>query len=135
VNDTSTAGPVTPVTINNVGEDAAQAGIKISDAGTGDITFLIPDVPTADYSYTIQNFGAGDVIDFGTTGAVFATFGTPSISNNDFGDGNLEISAVDASGTIATILLTGLAAELTGTLVIIGDVASFNTAIGADSLI
>ncbi len=121
-------GPIArTVTVTN-GTDDAAAGSNTSENAAPDlVTFVIADGIGADFTYTISNFAAGDKIDFEDG------FGGVSVTNVDFSDGTVQLSAADASGNIATIVLTGVAAENGSTFIV--DATTFNNTFGAGSLI
>ncbi|QTR44950.1 hypothetical protein J9253_13115 [Thiothrix litoralis] len=129
ITDTDVAGPVArTVTVTNGIDDAAAGSNTTENAAIDDVTFVIADGIGADFTYTIDGFGAGDKIDFEDGFIVPA-----SITNVDFADGLVQISAADASGNIATIVLTGVAAENGSTFIV--DATTFNNTFGAGSLI
>ncbi|MDQ5767585.1 Calx-beta domain-containing protein [Thiothrix subterranea] len=121
-------GPIArTVTVTN-GTDDAAAGSNTSENADPDlVTFVIADGIGADFTYTISNFAAGDKIDFEDG------FGGVSVTNVDFSDGTVQLSAADASGNIATIVLTGVAVEDGATFIV--DATTFNNTFGAGSLI
>ena len=129
INDNDVAGPVArTVTVTNGIDDAAAGSNTTENAAIDDVTFVIADGIGADFTYTIDGFGAGDKIDFED-----GFIAPASITNVDFADGNVQISAADASGNIATIVLTGVAAENGSTFIV--DATTFNNTFGAGSLI
>ncbi|QQZ29892.1 DUF4214 domain-containing protein [Thiothrix subterranea] len=129
ITDTDVAGPIDrTVTVTNGTDDAAAGSNTTEDASVDNVTFIIADGIGADFTYTISGFAAGDKIDFED-----GFIAPASVTNVDFFDGNVQISAADASGNVATIVLTGVAAE-NGTTFIV-DATTFNNTFGAGSLI
>ncbi|OQX10063.1 MAG: hypothetical protein BWK73_21230 [Thiothrix lacustris] len=126
ITDTDVAGPVSRTVIVTNGTDNA-GNNATEDASVDNVTFVIADGIGADFTYTIAGFAAGDVLDFEPG------FGGASVVNTNFADGNIEISAADASGNIATIVLTGVVAENGSTFIV--DTTTFNNTFGAGSLI
>lgn len=71
------------------------------DAGTKDVTYI---VEPGSYTYSIANFGSGDVLDVFENAAM-------SVINSVGSDGTVDIVAADpATATTATLTLTGLSA-------------------------
>ncbi|MGV6809877.1 MAG: Calx-beta domain-containing protein [bacterium] len=92
------------------------------DASATDVEF---NFAQGNYTYTIDGFAAGDVLDVLDTAAL-------TVINADGTDGNLTVQSADAgSGTTVLIELTGVAAATDGSIF---DVNSFNAAFGPGSL-
>jgi hypothetical protein len=111
INDTSTGAIIVPV---------SAAGSY--DASTASVTF---NVSAGTYTYNISGFGAGDILKAPTGHTV-------SVENNSYTDGEVEISWSSASGTTATIHLTGIS---NANDVKLNTVSDFSAVFGAGTII
>lgn len=117
--DVSTVSSASTYRQMNVGDP--QAGGS-QDAGSLDITFTFQDV-TQNISYTVSNFGSGEVLDFSGV--------TPTVVNSSSTDGIIQLQRVSGS-YVTTITLTGVSA---GADAAVYNVASFRTYFGTQSLL
>jgi hypothetical protein len=114
--------PVKLATGGPVAVSLANAGQTLDSAG-GDYTF---NVTAGAYAVTIKNFTAGDKIT-SFKGAML------SILNASGSDGQVVINLADPISSNTTVItLTGLTTQIDGSIF---NVASFNTAFGAGSLL
>lgn len=102
--------------------DVISANDAPYNASGGDVLF---NFSQAEYTYRIDGFGPGDVINVLKTGAI-------TVINTDSTDSAIEIRLADtSSGTILTILLTNVDPTLDATVY---NSTSFNIAFGSGSL-
>ncbi len=125
----STAGAVTPVTIDTGSVSAATGGsqtIAVSAAGSvteTSATNTTFNIASGTYTYNIAGFSAGDKL-------VFPTAGLATINNTSFSDGIVDVLYANAGQTV-TIHLTGIPSATDATIF---GTSSFNTAFGSGSL-
>lgn len=126
VADTTVEIQDVPVSGNTV-ELSADVDGGTDDAGQGDITYT---VATGVYSYTIENFGEGDVLAFPEE----ASASTPTFVNSDVNDGAVILKWGTSSTNIVEITLTGLSDAYDRQLM--GDPAEdFHHVFGQDSFV
>jgi hypothetical protein len=113
----TTSAPVESKTVKTVtiSADGSQ------NASTGNIAFT---VLAGDYNFTIANFATGDTLHF-------LTGHTPSVLNESFTDGKVELHWTSPDGQDAAILLTGLTDIQDKALLF---TSSFNTLFGSNTL-
>ena len=117
---TTPVTPVTPVTPAATSTKAVNAAGN-GDAVTGDVQF---DLTAGDYTYTIANFAKGDVLKF-------PAGQTPTVKNNDFADGSVDVQYA-SNGTVTHVILTGLTAATDSAIY---STNSFISTFGAGSII
>ncbi len=103
------------VTVN-----ATTAGEQLDAAGS-DVTF---EITTGNYNQVIDNFSAGDILDFPNTNA-------PTVNNVSFTDNTVQLQFADA-GQVATVTLIGLS---TADDPLLNSVADFDTLFGVGTII
>ncbi|MES2262014.1 MAG: DUF4214 domain-containing protein [Pseudomonadota bacterium] len=119
---TGVIGVVTPPVVPGGVAQAVTAAANF-DANVGAVTYTVA-APAASYTVNIANFAAADAIRF-------ALGSSMSVSQASGTDGIIDISGSLAGQTVL-VHLTGVATALDGAVF---DVASFNAAFGAGSLV
>ena len=99
----------------------ATTALAALDAADSDVTYTMAQ---ATYTQEIQNFAAGDVLDF-------PAGNDPTVNNSSYTDGAVDVQFALA-GTVTTIHLTGLDAA---TDIQLNGVADFDTVFGAGTII
>ena len=97
------------------------SGSGSSSAANADVIFSLA---AGTYNYSIAGFGKGDGLDF-PDGAV------PSVDNESFSDGRINLQWA-SSGLTITVTLTGLSTAVDATL---SSVSDFATAFGAGTIV
>ncbi len=88
----ATSSETINVSVENDGET--------SDAAEADYIYVFEE---GEYSYTIENFEAGDVLDLPDSPS-------PTVNNDDWNDGEVEVQWA-ADGKVMTVTITGLGDE------------------------
>jgi len=111
-----------------IGGGSSSTTVTLNSAGTTNASGAMQfNIELGTYTHIIQGFGAGDVLNF-PQGALL-----PSVINDDYTDGMVELTYADAAtGTVATLQLVGIAIDKD---YLLNDAADLNTVFGAGSLI